>query len=103
MMQVGRVDREHRLRSMATATLLGYRAPSFTYRSDLLLPSGENSKLRQEILKQAFAAASGDKTREEELEDMDDLDIIRAFIHHALDAKGLRNHLYIPEVRVDMK
>lgn len=103
MMQVGRVDEGHLLRSLATTTLLGYHAPSFTYGAELLLPSEENSKLRKVILKQVSAAADEDENLRESLKGMADLDVIRAFIHHAIDAKGMQKHLYIPEVRVHTK
>lgn len=102
-MQVDRVDRGHLLRSLATTTLLEYHAPSFTYGTDLILPSETNFNLRQVILERTKAAASEDEGLAGKIKNMNDLDAIRAFIHSSIDAQGLRRYLYIPEVSDDMK
>lgn len=93
--QVDKIGRENAVRAMATTSLLGYHAPSFTYGTDLILPADVNNQLRRILLSAAAAEDHGTQDDEDEIE----FEVIREYMMAMSSSYDLHTKSFIPEVR----
>lgn len=80
---------------MATTSLLGYHAPSFTYGTDLILPAEVNSMLRKLLLSAAAHRFEGRNLDDEQVE----FEIIREYMDVMNTTSNLLDKSFMPEVR----
>lgn len=83
---------------MATTTLLGYHAPSFTYGTDLILPVETNIKLRGILLSAAVAEGKLDGNVEDKAKGEVEFEVIREYMSAMNTTYSTQGKRFIPEV-----
>lgn len=96
---VSRVSRAHVKRSMASALLLGFQPPSFTFGTDLILPVEANEHLRVKLIE--YGLRRGVQVAKDE--DLSHFKVIQSMLESIRPRERGYVSIHIPEVRSSTK